>query len=39
METIKLMRVNGMAMPFRVDFSSEEAFLAAVEKWNKFFTE
>ena len=39
MMTFRFKILNGISMPFRVDFETEEAFLEAVTKWNSFFAE
>ena len=36
---VRIMVLNGMDMPFRVDFDSPEEFDQAVTEWNKYFRE
>ena len=36
---VRIKTVDGVKMPFRVDFDSEEEFDAAVTEWNKMFIE
>lgn len=35
----RIKTIDGMEMPFRVDFDNEEEFWEAVEKWNSYFRE